>query len=58
MAKQAGTQDFDLRTIRGAERADQETTLERLAPVTWIAPPPFRDHHIDLALEQLVQAGR
>ena len=58
VAEQAATQGFDLRTIRGAERADQEAALQRLAPVTWIALQPFRDHDIDLALEQLVQARR
>ena len=51
VAKQAGTQGLDLRTIRGAERADQEATFEGLAPVTWIALHSFRDHYIDLALE-------
>lgn len=58
MAKQAGPQGFDLRTIGGAERADQEAILQRLAPVAWTALHPFRDHDIDLALQQLVQPRR
>ena len=58
MAEQAGAQGVDLRAIRGAERADQEAIRQRLAPVTWIAPQPFRDHDINLALEQFVQVRR
>src|SRR4051794_35702975 len=54
--EQAGTQGFDLRTIGCAERGDQKTVLQRVAAITRMAPQAALDHHIDLALEQLVQA--
>ena len=56
--EQAGPQGFDLGTIRRAERADQETALQWFAAETRMAPQAALDHHIDLALEQLVQARR
>ena len=58
MAEQPCTQGFDLGTIRGAERADQKITPQRLAPVTRMPPRPFSDRDVDLAVEQFVQTRR
>src|SRR5438477_8872802 len=55
-SEQAGTQGFDLRTIGCAERGDQKTVFQRVAAVARMAPQADLDQHIDLALEQLVQA--